>query len=874
MTRRIPLALPWLAGLLAIYLIAPLIAGARQVGLADWNSVDTAALLHASAISVASATVATAIIALGGIPLGYLLARVPGRGMAALGFLVQLPLALPPLASGILLLFLVGYASPLGRLTAGALTDTFVGIVLAEVFVAAPFLIIAARSGFASIDPVLEGVAATLGRGRLYVFFRVSMPMAWPTILSGLLLSWLRAFGEFGATVMVAYHPYSLPIYTYVAFGSQGLPAMLPVLLPTLAFALAIMVLSSVAGSRARAQRLAVSSIEDVPAAPEFPAKSAVAAGPANLNFELEKRLGGFRLGVAWSPQLRRLAILGPSGSGKSMTLKMIAGIEGSDRGRVVLDGKTISALDPAARGIAYVPQNYGLFPHLSVAEQLAFPLGSEPATAKRWIERFGLNGLEQRRPDALSLGQQQRVALARALVRPAKLLLLDEPFSALDAPLRSQLRQEMLALQAEFGITTILVTHDPAEAALLADELLLLEGGRVLQSGPTDQVFSRPASETAARLLGAETIADGAVVDPETIAIGAGVLLKVAAPPLQPGSQVGWSVPAARVRLGKLGRYQGRIEAIVPVGVERRIAIGFGKALIHAMAGGGELSVGNACRFDIDPDAVRVWPLFERPRSDTPTPVTQATPTDTIKLYAAGSLRTALTDAAKAFEANTGHRVHTKFGPSGLLKDEIAAGARAHVFASANMQHPQALTDIDKSGPVLLFARNKLCALVRPFLNVDGTTLLDRMLEPAIKLGTSTPGADPSGDYAFEVFRKADAISPGARAALEAKARKLTGNATSAVPPPGTAIYGWHVAEGRADIFLCYRTAAEEALKQFPGQRIVELPEPLAVGADYGLTVIAGAPAAAQLFAEFIGSPVGQEILIGHGFASGQNKE
>ena len=247
MTRRVAAPLPWLAGLLTIYLVAPLVAGVQQIGLADWSSVDAGALLRSCVISITSATAATAIIALGGIPLGYLLARVPGRAMAGLGFVVQLPLALPPLTSGVLLLFLVGYSTPLGRLLNGALTDSFYGIVIAEVFVAAPFLIIAARSGFAAMDPVLEGVAATLGRGPIEVFLRVSLPIAWPAILSGLLLAWLRAFGEFGATVMVAYHPYSLPVYTYVAFGSQGLPAMMPVLLPTLIVALAIMALSGLA---------------------------------------------------------------------------------------------------------------------------------------------------------------------------------------------------------------------------------------------------------------------------------------------------------------------------------------------------------------------------------------------------------------------------------------------------------------------------------------------------------------------------------------------------------------------------------------------------------------------------------------------------
>jgi molybdate transport system permease protein len=199
-----------------------------QLGIADWRSADLAGLASSCAVSVASATLATALVAVGGVPLGYLLAQRQSRAMAVLGFLVQLPLALPPLASGVLLLFLLGYSSPLGRLTNGALTDSFSGIVLAEAFVAAPFLIIAARSGFGAIDPALEDVAATLGHRPWAVFMRVSVPLAWRVTSAGMLLSWLRAFGEFGATVMVAYHPYSLPVYTDVAFGSEGLPAMIP----------------------------------------------------------------------------------------------------------------------------------------------------------------------------------------------------------------------------------------------------------------------------------------------------------------------------------------------------------------------------------------------------------------------------------------------------------------------------------------------------------------------------------------------------------------------------------------------------------------------------------------------------------------------
>jgi molybdenum ABC transporter molybdate-binding protein len=240
----------------------------------------------------------------------------------------------------------------------------------------------------------------------------------------------------------------------------------------------------------------------------------------------------------------------------------------------------------------------------------------------------------------------------------------------------------------------------------------------------------------------------------------------------------------------------------------------------------------------------------------------------ETIQLYAAGSLRAALNEAARAFQSKTGNPVQAKYGPSGVLKDEIAGGAKADVFASANMTHPQALSAAKKSGPVLRFARNRLCALVKPGLAVNSASLLDRMLDPQVKLGTSTPKADPSGDYAFEVFRKAEAVKPGAQAVLEKKALQLTGNPSSAQPPAGRAVYGWHVAEGRADIFLAYCTATREAKQQNPDQQIVELPDNLAVGADYGLTVIAGGSAAAQGFAEFILSPDGQKILTGHGFA------
>jgi molybdate transport system substrate-binding protein len=239
------------------------------------------------------------------------------------------------------------------------------------------------------------------------------------------------------------------------------------------------------------------------------------------------------------------------------------------------------------------------------------------------------------------------------------------------------------------------------------------------------------------------------------------------------------------------------------------------------------------------------------------------------VLLHAAGSLRGALTEVAAAFGAETGIKVEAKYGPSGTLRDEIGAGGRAQVFASANMEHPLSLAAAGRSSPVVLFARNRLCALVKPGLAVMPATLLDVMLRDDVKIGTSTPKADPSGDYAFDVFARAEALKAGSRKALEQKGQQLTGGPSSVAGPAGRSVYGWHIAEGRADVFLTYCTGALVAQRENPGQQIVSLPEPLAVGADYGMTVMNDSPAAAYRFALFIVSAKGQQILAKHGFAA-----
>ena len=242
------------------------------------------------------------------------------------------------------------------------------------------------------------------------------------------------------------------------------------------------------------------------------------------------------------------------------------------------------------------------------------------------------------------------------------------------------------------------------------------------------------------------------------------------------------------------------------------------------------------------------------------------------VPVFAAGSLRGPLTEAAKAFEASAGGApVALTFGASGLLLDRIKTGADAQVFASANMAHPQALSAVGSFGPTQVFTRNALCALVRPGLAVDSTNLVATLLRPDVKLGTSTPKADPSGDYAFEMFQRVDnAGAPaGSGAALAAKALQLTGGPTSPPPPADRNVYGVLVASGQADVFITYCTNAVVARREQPQLQVVDIAPAINVAADYGLAVRKDASPAAQAFAAYLLSPAGQAILRKAGFGA-----
>ncbi len=239
------------------------------------------------------------------------------------------------------------------------------------------------------------------------------------------------------------------------------------------------------------------------------------------------------------------------------------------------------------------------------------------------------------------------------------------------------------------------------------------------------------------------------------------------------------------------------------------------------------------------------------------------------VSVYAAGSLREAFTEIATAYEARTGTRIALTFGASGLLRERIEQGEGAQVFASADTQHPQRLASSGAWQAPQVFVRNALCALTAPGLVATPQTLLDAMLRPGVRLGTSTPGSDPSGDYAWALFRRADVLQPGAFAALDAKALQLTGAATSPKPPPGQGTYAWVMASGQADIFLTYCTNAVAAQREVPALGVVAVVPELSVAAAYGLTVRRGASAEATAFAQSLLAALAQQVLARLGFAA-----
>ena len=370
-------------------------------------------------------------------------------------------------------------------------------------------------------------------------------------MIAGTVLAFARALGEFGATLMLAGNipgrTQTMPIAIFSAVES-GHPAIALVWVSLIVvISLAIIRLLNVEKKArprgyARSQSESVAELLPQPL-PQFQPQAKdslnVESGAPQLTVDVARELDKFSLHAAFEVRQGTLGLLGPSGSGKSMTLRMIAGLSRPDSGRVTVhrkvlfDSGTGKNLSAAARKVGFVFQDFALFPHLTVAGNVGFGLRSLPKAEREsrvaaQLATLHISDLADRLPGEISGGQKQRVAIARCMVTEPDLLLLDEPFSALDPHLRRQTEEQLRATLAGFKGCVVFVTHDMEEAFRFCSDLMVLDQGQVIAHGPKHQLFERPGTVAAARLTGCKNIAPARCLANDRITVEAwGIELK-----------------------------------------------------------------------------------------------------------------------------------------------------------------------------------------------------------------------------------------------------------------------------------------------------------------------------------------------------------
>ncbi|MFI6942531.1 ABC transporter permease [Streptomyces sp. NPDC050418] len=558
---RTPVALAVPAVLAVAFLLLPLLGILART---DWGELGghltSPGTTEALKLSLYVSFWALGLALVLGVPLAWLLARVDFPGKALVRSLVLLPMVLPPTVGGVALLLGFGRRGLLGPW----LEDTFgivlpfstAGAVIAATFVAMPFLVISLEGALAGLRPSYEETAASLGASPVRVFFTVTLPIVAPGLAAGAALTWARALGEFGATITFAGNlpgtTQTLPLQVYLLMQDQP-EAATSVSLLLLVIAMGVLIAlrgrwtggaADRTGRRASADPAGHVPEPDETTAVPAEAGSAAAQPPrATDRWPLHADLTGFTELTLDAEPGTTIAVVGENGAGKTTLLRALLGLTPRAHAGLKLGDTDVTALPPHRRGVAWVPQDGALFPHLSALSNTAYglrahgvPRAEARRRARQWLDRLGVGHLAQRRPHQLSGGQAQRVALARALAPSPRLLLLDEPLAALDQTTRAHVRHTLRTHLAGFGGVCLIVTHDPVEAVSLADRVLVLADGRTLQDAPPAEVTRHPRSPWVARMLGRNALAGTGTSDGQLQLADGGRL--VAADPLPAGTE------------------------------------------------------------------------------------------------------------------------------------------------------------------------------------------------------------------------------------------------------------------------------------------------------------------------------------------------
>lgn len=492
-------------------------------------------------ISLKSAFAATIITFFLGIAAARWIIDYRGKGKGLIEGLLISPLVLPPTVVGFLLLLLFGKNGPIGQLLLQlgiTVIFSWSATVIAATVVAFPLMYKTAQGAFAQIDVNLLRAARTLGASELTVFWRVVLPLAWPGIVAGTILTFARALGEFGATLMLAGNipgqTQTIPVAIYFAVEGgdmqQASVWVLVILTMTLAVLFAVNFWSDsrrsfAVGARGEMKSAMLVSSSITPRL--LPLKPIT--NNRGLDVDIHKQLPDFSLETSFTTESDTLGLLGASGAGKSMLLRCIAGLETPSYGRIVLNGRVLYDsqkginLPSRDRHVGFLFQNYALFPHLSVFQNIGFGLQQLPKLehdqrVTEQITLMQLQGLENRYPQQLSGGQQQRVALARALAIQPEAILLDEPFSALDTHLRSQLEKQLIETLSTYQGVSLFVTHNLEEVYRVCKNLLVLSEGKISAKGSKNYIFEHPQTVGVAQLTGCKNFSRAHVVSPQTV--------------------------------------------------------------------------------------------------------------------------------------------------------------------------------------------------------------------------------------------------------------------------------------------------------------------------------------------------------------------